>query len=1609
VTNPLVEKQPESNDGFITQGSGDAGWASGIGIAESVNDVSSLNEGSSWVESGLAYGGLAMEGISLAVDPIGTLLSYGLSWLIEHVQPLKEALDWFAGDPDGVAAYGKTWENVSKAVEQAASQYKDAVKADTESWTGAAGDAYRKTAAEKGEALDGAAKLAGTISSVVTIMGEVVSFVREFVRDLVADCISRLITYALEALLPPIASLAWVIPQAIAFISKTVTKIADIVGKLTRTISNVSPKLAKLAEVFGDIMKTLGDKGKAGAGAIGKVAEKLDVAEHLAKKTWQKVDDTFGTDVVGKHNAKFGGGPDAPSSGDSDGGDGGGSSSDSRSTQGDSSESGSQLGSSSDSAGSNSDGSGSGRTDSSSNSSGSTDTSTSSTHESSAVESSGSRSNERDPSSDASSRDGSSSDSGAGGRDSGSQSSPQESSSNTTRESSSSDSSPNTREPGSPDSTPRSDSPDVRSSDTSGGTRAEADAPSTPRSGTPNESGPSATQGSAGTHSTDTSSRPASTSSAYADAPARAPEAPTATPNTPATRPEQPNTAGSPAGASAPHAASPNTTSAPRSGAPHTGSPTGWTGTRGTPGSARNPLNGEGPAPVRRPTTPASHVERTQSWDAGPRQTPPSNSTPPQKPDDGYSTADSMARERELQDPYQHRWNGPTTKRPEISDGLREKLGDHYASIKPSAAGLNMIPRGGPFGTPANRIPQAHVDPNRFTVEVHGSPNGVRVGNKDLDAKELAEIIRGSAGYRDGAPVRLVACQTGADMPDGSKNFAQQLSEELGVEVLAPSTDSWVDNYGNVYASESRAEFGPNESGALEPKFDSPGQWNSFRPDGSKATHDLPTPPGHYPNWARDGVLADPAHRRGIEQPGHGNGAPPQHPQQPWQGHHQPGPQHPHQGPSQQGYQQPSTQPAYHQGSPQHGYGQPAPQRSFGQSAPQHGYPQPAHQQNPTHQGYQQPPWQQSPQQQGYGPPTPQQGHHPQPAPQQWQPNQRPVAAQGPNQPPHAGHQRPPQYPAPNPQSGWHQPARPATSHPQQGFPQNPHNAPQQSVQRPVQQPQQPPQRPVQPGPAPSMPHQGQRPQQQVAPAHRSQPDTGRPVSQPAQAPRSTPPQQSHAGQPRPHQSQGTQSHSGPGAPAQPPTTPPRTQTTPGPQPEPRPETPQPRIQTPDPAPHSKPEPVQSPSPDMSHDTQSVHAAEPPSATRSLADFDPASPDTRTARETPSADEGHREAVFNDFAPSRPDPGPTLDAPTDTSWRSDFDPDPPKENSPEPVDSTNGSDSSGTRDSDQLQSSTKLSSREAWESLGISPTHTERHHSSDGTPDTAPDSRPKSLADFDEPGDLDGAEKPSKIQDMLVGSGQQADGPGTGTPGLDTHVPDPLVRDPHPNDFTDQYEASPEKPNPLDAVGEQSTSFRATDEDREVYRERIEKSRLRDMTFAEAVADVRAKYPEMDHLPDVEAVGLRRYVGEDAITMNRALRNLDDVDLPYLAEEIKILRSALNQMPDYSGPTAYRNIGVEPGELDALLERYKPGETVVENGFTSASKDAPLDEFGNAKGKQRVQFIIDEPRSAKDLEFMNPGEREILWPDGNRFEVSKQYFDPESGEWKIHLIDRGRE
>jgi hypothetical protein len=257
MTNPLVAKAPEEGSGF-TKGTGDNGWATGVSIAESAMDTFNGFKDGNWIEGGLGVVGLAADAASMAIDPFGTLMSSAASFLMEHVQPLKDMLDWLAGDPPVIESYSTTWNNVSTEMGKISKDYAAALQSGTEGWTGAAADAYRAAAAQQGDALTGAASAAGSVATVVGVMGMVVAFVREMVRDLIADLIAKLIAWVLEAVFSLGFGTPVIVAQAITAISKWAARIAKLVQKLLDTIKKVSPMLKRLVEIFEKIMKVLG-------------------------------------------------------------------------------------------------------------------------------------------------------------------------------------------------------------------------------------------------------------------------------------------------------------------------------------------------------------------------------------------------------------------------------------------------------------------------------------------------------------------------------------------------------------------------------------------------------------------------------------------------------------------------------------------------------------------------------------------------------------------------------------------------------------------------------------------------------------------------------------------------------------------------------------------------------------------------------------------------------------------------------------------------------------------------------------------------------------------------------------------------------------------------------------------------------------------------------------------------------------------------------------------------------------------------------------------------------------------------------------------------------
>jgi hypothetical protein len=248
--NPLVAERQDSTTAIT-----------GIGIAESAVDVYNGISSGSWLETGLGVAGTGLETLGLVLDPVGTLLQYGISWLIEHVKPLSDALDWLAGDPDTIASYAQTWRNAAGAVSGARDMLTAAVAQDTAAWTGAAADAYRQHTSELSEQLSAASTAATTVGTVVEVVGMLVGVVRELVRDLVAECVATLIARIPQWLAEEGLSLGLATPHvvasAVALISKWVKRIGEVIQKLVRSIEKLRPLLRKLDEIWAAIKRAV--------------------------------------------------------------------------------------------------------------------------------------------------------------------------------------------------------------------------------------------------------------------------------------------------------------------------------------------------------------------------------------------------------------------------------------------------------------------------------------------------------------------------------------------------------------------------------------------------------------------------------------------------------------------------------------------------------------------------------------------------------------------------------------------------------------------------------------------------------------------------------------------------------------------------------------------------------------------------------------------------------------------------------------------------------------------------------------------------------------------------------------------------------------------------------------------------------------------------------------------------------------------------------------------------------------------------------------------------------------------------------------------------------
>lgn len=240
-------------------------WA-GVWIAEDIDQIASGIADRSWVEGTLGVLGGGLDALAMVTDPVGALLQYGIAWLIEHVKPLSEALDWLAGDPARIAAHAQTWRNVAASLGADADDLARAVRRDVADWSGAASEAYGQWAGRREQAVRALARAADTMALMTEGAGLLIGTVRLMVRDAVATVVARLITYAAELIATLGAATPLVVEQVTTLCASWGAKIARWLKDLLASLRRLSTEGDRLGRLIEQLRRMMSEARPGGGG-----------------------------------------------------------------------------------------------------------------------------------------------------------------------------------------------------------------------------------------------------------------------------------------------------------------------------------------------------------------------------------------------------------------------------------------------------------------------------------------------------------------------------------------------------------------------------------------------------------------------------------------------------------------------------------------------------------------------------------------------------------------------------------------------------------------------------------------------------------------------------------------------------------------------------------------------------------------------------------------------------------------------------------------------------------------------------------------------------------------------------------------------------------------------------------------------------------------------------------------------------------------------------------------------------------------------------------------------------------------------------------------------
>ena len=210
----------------------------GMSLPDGIQGLVGAIRSEGWVDDLLAGGSLAVEAVSVALDPLSALLANGLGWAMEYFEPLREMLDKLTGMPDVVASHAATWERMAGELADMSADLAARVDADLPDWQGDAADSYRTMMAGNVDAIGGLGAVSAAMAAATSAAGNLVQFTRDIVRDLIADLVARVIVWAAEAIF--VVTIPVVAAQITAAVTKWAGRILGYTAALITSLRNLT-------------------------------------------------------------------------------------------------------------------------------------------------------------------------------------------------------------------------------------------------------------------------------------------------------------------------------------------------------------------------------------------------------------------------------------------------------------------------------------------------------------------------------------------------------------------------------------------------------------------------------------------------------------------------------------------------------------------------------------------------------------------------------------------------------------------------------------------------------------------------------------------------------------------------------------------------------------------------------------------------------------------------------------------------------------------------------------------------------------------------------------------------------------------------------------------------------------------------------------------------------------------------------------------------------------------------------------------------------------------------------------------------------------------------